>query len=155
MPPTLSLSLSHTHTHTHTHTLAHTHTHIHTCKGGIQLVWENYSTDLNGSCHTSEWFMAHIHWTGGHTHTLSLSLSLSLSPSNTYTHTHTCLSYTSSISTHARVTHVTESCVSHMWMNHVTYLNESCHISKSTVSHIQTSHVTHLNESRHFSERVL
>jgi len=43
---------------------------------------------------------------------------------------------------------------SHIWMSHVTHMNESYHTSKWVMSHIWMSHVTHLNESRHTSEWV-
>jgi len=35
--------------------------------------------------------------------------------------------------------------MSHIWVSHVTPLNESCHISESVISHIIMSHVAHLN----------
>ena len=45
--------------------------------------------------------------------------------------------------------------MSHLWMSHVTYVNESCHICEWVMSHIwlslvvhmRMSHVTHMNES--------
>jgi len=35
--------------------------------------------------------------------------------------------------------------MSHIWVSHVTPLNESCHISEWVISHIYMSHVAHLN----------
>ena len=44
---------------------------------------------------------------------------------------------------------------SHIWMSHVTCINESCHTYEwvmSLMSHIWMSHVTHMNESWHTHE---
>ena len=61
----------------------------------------------------------------------------------------------------SHVTHVNESChtcewvMSHIWMSHVTYMNESCHTYEWVMSHIWMSHVTHTNESCHTYEWVM
>jgi len=39
--------------------------------------------------------------------------------------------------------------MSHIWMSHVTHMNESCHTYEWVMSHIQMSYVTHMNESCH------
>ena len=45
--------------------------------------------------------------------------------------------------------------MSHIWMSHVTHMNESCHTYEWVMSHIWMSHVTHMNESRHTYEWVM
>jgi len=45
--------------------------------------------------------------------------------------------------------------MSHMWMSHVTYVNESCHTCGWFMLHMWMSHVTHVNESCHALERVV
>jgi len=39
--------------------------------------------------------------------------------------------------------------MSHIWMSHVTHMNESCHTHGWVMSHIWMSHVPHMNESCH------
>jgi len=51
--------------------------------------------------------------------------------------------------------HTCEWVMSHIWMSHVTHMNESCHTSEWVMSHIWMSHVTHLNESCHTYEWVM
>ena len=61
----------------------------------------------------------------------------------------------------SHVTYMNESCrtyewvMLHIWMSHVTYMNESCHIYEWVMSHIWMSHVTHMNESCHTYEWVM
>jgi len=69
----------------------------------------------------------------------------------------------------SHVTHMNESCrtyewvMSHIWMSHVahicmshvTHMNESCHSYGRVMSHIWMSHVAHMNESRHTSAWVI
>jgi len=61
----------------------------------------------------------------------------------------------------SHVTHMDESChtyqwvLSHIWMSHVTPMNESCHTYQWVLSHIGMSHVTHVNESCHTCEWVM
>jgi len=45
--------------------------------------------------------------------------------------------------------------MSHIWMSHVTHMNESCHTYEWVMSHIRMSHVTHMNESCHAYEWVM
>jgi len=45
--------------------------------------------------------------------------------------------------------------MSHIWMSHVTHMNDSCHTYERVMSHIWTSHVTHMNESCHTYEWVM
>ena len=45
--------------------------------------------------------------------------------------------------------------MSHVWMSHGTYLNESCHTFAWVMSHIWMSHVTLMNESWHTSRAQL
>jgi len=53
------------------------------------------------------------------------------------------------------VTHMNESCHTydyvmwHIWMSHVTHMNESCCTYEWVMSHIWMSPITHMNESRH------
>ena len=60
----------------------------------------------------------------------------------------------------SHVTHMNESChtyewvMSHIWMSPVTHTNESCHTYEWVMSHIWMSHVTHTNESCHTHEGV-
>jgi len=42
----------------------------------------------------------------------------------------------------------------HMWMSHVTHVNDSCHTCECVMSHMWMRHVTHVNESCHTCERV-
>ena len=55
----------------------------------------------------------------------------------------------------SHVTHMNESChtyewvMSRIWMSHVTHMNESCHTCKWVMSHTWMSHVTHVDESCH------
>jgi len=61
----------------------------------------------------------------------------------------------------SHVTHVNESCqsyewvMSHMWMSHVNHMNESCYTCEWVMSIIWMSHVTHVNESCHTYECVM
>jgi len=50
--------------------------------------------------------------------------------------------------------HTYEWVTSHIWMSHVTHVNESCHTYR-VMSHIWMSHVTHINQSRHTYEWVM
>jgi len=50
--------------------------------------------------------------------------------------------------------HTCEWVMSHIWMSHVTRMNESCHTHEWVVSHLWTRHVTHINEARHPHEWV-
>jgi len=45
--------------------------------------------------------------------------------------------------------HMYEWATSHMWMSHVTHMNEACHTYEWVMSHIWMRHVTHMNESCH------
>jgi len=45
--------------------------------------------------------------------------------------------------------------MSHIWMSHVTHMNESCHTYEWVMSHIWMSLVTHMNESCHTYEWVM
>ena len=45
--------------------------------------------------------------------------------------------------------------MSHIWMCHVTHMNESCHTYEWVMSHIWVSHVTHMNVSCHTYEWVM
>ena len=45
--------------------------------------------------------------------------------------------------------------MSHIWMSHVTHMNESCHTREWVMSHIRMSHVTHMNESCNTLEWVM
>ena len=55
----------------------------------------------------------------------------------------------------SHVTHMEESChtygwvMSHIWMSHVTHMEESCHTYGWVMSHIWMSYVTHMDESCH------
>jgi len=51
--------------------------------------------------------------------------------------------------------HTYEWVMSHIWMSHVTHMNEPCHTYEWVMSHIWTSHATHMNESCHTYERVM
>ena len=48
-----------------------------------------------------------------------------------------------------------ERVMSHIWMSHVTHMNESCHTYGWVMSHIWMSHVTHRNVSCHTYECVM
>jgi len=63
------------------------------------------------------------------------------------------------------VTHMNESChthewvlsnvwMSHIWMSHVTHMNECCQTYDQGMSHVWMSHVTHMHESYHTYEWV-
>ena len=59
------------------------------------------------------------------------------------------------------VTHMNEPChkyewaMSHIWMSHVTHMNESCQTYKWVLSHVWMSHGTYMNESWHVYEWVM
>jgi len=59
------------------------------------------------------------------------------------------------------VSHMNESCctyewvMSHIWMSHVTHMNASCHTHGWHMSHIWMHHITHMNESYHTYEWVM
>ena len=44
--------------------------------------------------------------------------------------------------------------MSHIWMSHVTHMNESCHILKYAVPFISMRHVTHTNAHNSFSQNT-
>jgi len=48
-----------------------------------------------------------------------------------------------------------ERVISHIWMSHVTHVNESYHTCEWVMLHIWMSHVTHVNESCHTYEWVM
>jgi len=48
--------------------------------------------------------------------------------------------------------HTCEGVMSHMWMSHVTHVNESCHTCEWDLSHMWMNHITHVNESCHTCE---
>jgi len=50
---------------------------------------------------------------------------------------------------------VCEGVMSHIWMSHVTYMDESCRPYKRVMSHIWMSHVTHMSESHLTYWRVM
>jgi len=65
------------------------------------------------------------------------------------------------------VTHINESCntdewschtydwvMSHMWLRHVTHMNESCHTHEWVMSHIWMSHVPRMDASCHTYECI-
>ena len=55
----------------------------------------------------------------------------------------------------SHVTHMNETChtnewvMPHIWRSHVTHMNASCHTFAWVMSHTWTSHVTHMHVSRH------
>jgi len=59
----------------------------------------------------------------------------------------------------SHVTHANESCHTCEWvmsrMRHVSHVNESCHTCEWGMSHMWMRHVTHVNEARHTCEWVL
>jgi len=58
----------------------------------------------------------------------------------------------------SHVTHINESLhtyewvMLHIWMSHVTNMNQSCHTYEWFTSHIWMRHVTHMHDSRHTYE---
>jgi hypothetical protein len=53
------------------------------------------------------------------------------------------------------VCHTCEWVVSHVWMSHVSRVNESCHTYEWVMSHVWMSQVTHMNEWFHAYEWVV
>jgi len=58
-------------------------------------------------------------------------------------------------STCSMIGHTCESVISHIWMSHDTYMNESCHTYECLMSHMWMRHVTHMNASCHMYEWVM
>ena len=154
--------------------------------------WTSHVMHVNGSCHTYEWVMSHI-WMNRVKHTnvschtkrrvISECHSTNLTKGSQNTnflralwkyiqhsaeHSNPCrllCTYTYEwFMSHiwmSHVTHMNESCHTyewvmwHIWMSHVTHMNESCHTYKWVTSHIWMSYVTHMNESCHKYERVM
>ena len=44
--------------------------------------------------------------------------------------------------------------MSHVWLSHVTSMNQSCHMYEKVMSHVWMSHVTRTDESRHTDSRA-
>ena len=57
--------------------------------------------------------------------------------------------------THEWVIYTYNCVMLHLWMSHVTHMNESCHTYECVMSHIWMRHVTHMNESCHTYECAL
>jgi len=80
---------------------------------------------------------------------------------HTYDMTHSCVwhdSCTHMLSCHtysAPWHHMCEWVMSHRWMSHVIFVNESCHTDEWVTSHVWMSHVTQMNESCHMCEWVM
>ena len=53
----------------------------------------------------------------------------------------------------SHVTHINESCHTYEWV--MSHINKSCHTYEWVMSHIWKSHVTHINESCHTYEWVM
>jgi len=101
------------------------------------------ATYMNESCHTYEWVMSHI-WTSHVTHMDE--------PCHTYERVmSTILRANLAIRLHAGLQYACHACewvmshiewvLSHIWMRHITHMNESCHTYEWVMSHIWTSHV--------------
>jgi len=99
-------------------------------------IWVSHVTHMNEPCHTCDWVMSHK-----------------------------CMNHVTCV-TWIVMSHVTRvdqivlyTCVtrpihlcdiflsSHIWMSHVTYMNESCHVYRWVASHIWMSHVTDIKET--------
>ena len=138
-----------------------------TCVNGschVSHTWVSHVTYVNESCHTCEWVMSHI-WMSREVQSLHV---LWHCPKKGLSETcHMCEWVMS------RVTHMSESChicewvMSHMWMSHVTYMNESwgsvtpCLLTlftkrnKWVMSHMRMCCVTHVNKSCHICGWVM
>jgi len=138
-------------------------------------LWMSHVTRINESC---EWVMSHLHidnilFIESHTHTRTHAhthtyRTLSLSHTHKYTryllscdaacYTYECvvsMSYIIDTPAYRRqATHQVQINMSHIWMRHVTHMNESCHTYEWGMSHIRMSHVTHMNEPCHTYEWV-
>ena len=51
--------------------------------------------------------------------------------------------------------HTCEWVMSHIWMSHITHVNESYHTCEWVISRMWMSHITHMNESCHTCEWVI
>jgi len=96
-------------------------------------------------------------WYVGLFHCIHRSLSLHMSRM-----WHTCISSTwhietmRSCDTRVLVARDTYECVvPHVWMSHVTHMNESCHTYEWVMSHVWMSQDTQINESCHTHGRVM
>jgi len=108
---------------------------------------------MNESCHTYKWVMSHIWMSMSHTNEsfhiwrMEVTLFTLVNPERSLRfNTHWSSPPVSALTQPGGVTscHTYEWVMSHIWMSHVTHMNESCHI--------WMSHVTHMNESRHAYE---
>jgi len=116
--------------------------------------WWGHVTHIN-------WVMSHISWV------MSRVWRSDVLHMNSSRHTYDCGILTGSmdnqVTSHIWMNHVTrinESChtdgwvMSHIWMSHVTQMDESCHTCEWVMSHRWLSHVTQMNESCHTHEWV-
>jgi len=116
--------------------------------------WMSHVPHMNESSHTYEWVMSHV-WMSHVTH-MNVSfytpqtIRRQWRDTHTHTHTHTDDPWRVNPDYHTR-----KWVTSHVWMGHVTHLNESCHTSEWVMSHIWLSLVTHMHESWHTSEWVM
>ena len=96
-------------------------------------MWMSHVTRTNESCQTCKWVISPPHeWVMSH----------KVESCHTRVSDMTHISH-SDVSCHnaCHMSHV----IIHVWMSHVTRMNESCHTYKWVISHIWMSHVTHTN----------
>ena len=103
-------------------------------------------TQTRAQPHIHTGTLTHTH-THGHTHTRTRTRTRTRTHKHTHAHIHT------HTHTHIHIciciSHKFRRLMSHIWMSHITRMNESCHSYESVTSRKCTSHVTDMNESCH------
>ena len=111
---------------------------------------------MNESCHTYKWVMSHIWMSMSHTNEsfhiwrMEVTLFTLVNPERSLRfNTHWSSPPVSALTQPGGVTscHTYEWVMSHIWMSHVTHMNESCHIWMSHLTHMN---VTHLSTQKEF-----
>jgi len=130
----------------------------------MSQIWMSHVTHMNEPCRTFEWVMSHI-WMS-HVEHLNASVRrqhrrspLPTTCDSKHMTWHIWMSHVNTlkwVTSHICMSDVTHEWVmSHIWIIHVTHLNESCHTYEWVISHIWMSHITHMNESCHTYEWVM
>jgi len=113
----------------------------------------NHVTRMNASCHTQECIMSHIWMRGNVRAQLSIC-----EDSHAWVMPHSCMHHgkhmNESCLTHDKSCHTYEWVMSHVWISHVTHINDSCHTYECILSHTGMSHVTRMHGSSHVYKYV-
>jgi len=102
--------------------VTHMNESCHAYEWVVSHVWMSHVTNMNYSCHTYEWVVSHI-WMS---HVLPARRSESATAFTTRTCSHSYVKQTWICKTHTNKTrHIYEWNMSHIWMSHVTHMDES------------------------------